>query len=125
MTKSNYAEMCELSKAYTGQGLEILAFPCNQFGGQEPGSNSEIKAFATGLCPDSTVTLFDKIDVNGESEAPLYTYLKQELGEALGDDIKWNFAKFLCDKQGKPFKRFGPQESPMSIEDDIKQLLAA
>lgn len=103
-----------------------MAFPCNQFGGQEPGSNAEVKSFATGKCPDSPVTLFDKIDVNGANTTPPYVYLKESLGGGiLGDDIKWNFEKFLCDKQGKPFKRYGPQESPLSIEDDIKELLAA
>lgn len=72
------------------------------------------------------MTLFDKIDVNGGRAAPLYIYLKQELGEGfLGAEVKWNFAKFLCDKQGKPFKRYGPQESPLSFEDDIKQLLSS
>lgn len=118
--------MCALSKQYAAQGLAILAFPCNQFGGQEPGTNAEIKDFATSKCPESPVTLFSKIDVNGGKEAPLYTYLKQEKGEGfLGASIKWNFAKFLCDKEGKPFKRYGPQVSPKSIEGDIKQLLAA
>mmetsp|Transcript_660 Transcript_660/g.1349 ORF Transcript_660/g.1349 Transcript_660/m.1349 type:complete len:119 (+) Transcript_660:504-860(+) len=118
--------MCELKKQYSGAGLEILAFPCNQFGGQEPGSAAEIKDFATGKCPDAPVTLFAKIDVNGDNEAPLYTYLKGCLGEGLlGDDIKWNFAKFLVGKDGKPQFRYGPPSAPSSFEDDIKKLLTA
>jgi glutathione peroxidase len=102
----------------------VLAFPCNQFGGQEPGSNSEIKAFAQQKCP-STFPLFDKIDVNGENAAPLYTFLKSKQGGGfpLGDDIVWNFSKFLVNRKGEVVARFGPQESPLSFEDKILQLI--
>jgi len=101
----------------------VLAFPCNQFGGQEPGTNAEIKAFAQSKCPN-TFPLFDKIDVNGEGEAPLYTFLKsQEGGGLFGSDILWNFAKFLVNRQGKVVARFGPQEAPSSFEDKIVELI--
>jgi len=101
----------------------VLAFPCTQFNGQEPGSNSEIKAFAQQKCP-STFPLFDKIDVNGENAAPLYTFLKsQKGGGLLGDDIIWNFAKFLVNRKGEVVARFGPQESPLSFEDKILPLI--
>lgn len=100
----------------------MLGFPCNQFGGQEPGSNAEVKAFAQSKCPD-TFPLFAKIDVNGDNEAPLYTFLKAKQGELLGSDIKWNFAKFLVDRQGQPVARFGPQQSPKSFEEEIVKLL--
>jgi len=100
----------------------VLAFPCNQFGGQEPGTNAEVKAFAQDKCPD-TFPLFSKIDVNGDNEAPLYSFLKNRQGELLGRNIKWNFAKFLVDRQGQPVARFGPQSSPLSFEEEIVKLL--
>jgi len=122
LTKTNYAELCELYGKYQSRGFEVLGFPCNQFGGQEPGSNAEVKAFAQSKCPD-TFPLFAKIDVNGDNEAPLYTFLKARQGELLGSDIKWNFAKFLVDRQGQPVARFGPQQSPKSFEEEIVKLL--
>lgn len=101
----------------------MLAFPCNQFGAQEPGSNAEIKAFAIGKCP-SVFPLFAKIDVNGDKEAPLYTFLKSKQGGGLlGDNIVWNFAKFLVNRKGEVVARFAPPESPLSIESKIKALL--
>jgi len=81
-----------------------------------------VKAFAQSKCPD-TFPLFAKIDVNGDNEAPLYTFLKSKQGEMLGSDIKWNFAKFLVDRQGQPVARFGPQQSPLSFEEEIVKLL--
>jgi len=101
----------------------VLAFPCNQFGGQEPGSNAEVKAFAQGKC-QNLFPMFAKIDVNGANEAPLYSFLKAEKGGGfLGDGIVWNFGKFLVDRTGKPVGRFGPQEAPFSFEDKIVELL--
>jgi len=101
----------------------VLAFPCNQFGGQEPGDNAEIKAFAQAKCPEC-FPLFSKIDVNGEAEAPLFTLLKgQQGGGMLGDNIIWNFGKFLVDRKGKAVARFRSQESPLSFEDRIVELL--
>ncbi|KAF9623249.1 hypothetical protein IFM89_000738 [Coptis chinensis] len=96
-------------------GLEILAFPCNQFGGQEPGSNSEIKQFACTRCK-AEFPIFDKVDVNGPSTAPVYQFLKSSAGGFLGDLIKWNFEKFLVDKNGKVVERYPPTTSPFQIE---------
>lgn len=100
----------------------MLAFPCNQFGGQEPGTNAEVKAFAQSKCPDC-FPLFDKIDVNGDAESPLYTYLKAEQGSIPTSDIVWNFAKFLVDRTGRPVKRFNPPDAPSSFENEILDLL--
>lgn len=111
-----------MHSAYHSRGLEILAFPCNQFGGQEPGTEAEVKAFARAKCPD-LFTMFSKISVNGESEAPLYAFLKSKQGGTLGDAIKWNFSKFLVNRQGEVVARFGPQESPKSFESQIVALL--
>lgn len=113
-----------MSEKLNGRGLEVLLFPCNQFGGQEPGSNSEVKAFAEASCPGNKFRMFSKIDVNGEKEAPLFTYLKKAQGGGLlGDNIPWNFGKFLVDRQGKPVKRFGPQEGPSSFQDEVLRLI--
>ncbi|CAI0438560.1 unnamed protein product [Linum tenue] len=105
-------------------GLEILAFPCNQFGGQEPGSNPEIKQFACTRFK-AEFPIFDKVDVNGPSTAPVYKFLKSSAGGFLGDLIKWNFEKFLVDKDGKVVERYPPTTSPFQIEKDIQKLLAA
>nr|BBB37584.1 glutathione peroxidase [Chattonella marina var. antiqua] len=121
LTASNYQELPQLYEKYGEEGLEILAFPCNQFGAQEPGSNAEIQKFAKARGAEFPV--FSKIDVNGDAEHPLYTYLKSEKGELGGNDIKWNFSKFLVDAEGKPTGRYAPTTSPLAIEDDIKKLL--
>mmetsp|Transcript_53514 Transcript_53514/g.138348 ORF Transcript_53514/g.138348 Transcript_53514/m.138348 type:complete len:118 (-) Transcript_53514:364-717(-) len=99
------------------QGFEVLAFPCNQFGGQEPGTDDEIKAFTDGY--GVTFPIFAKVDVNGPNAHPLFVYLKKEKGELLGNDIKWNFAKFLVDRDGKVLARFAPPQSPESFEADV------
>jgi len=123
VTNSNYADLCELYRKYHSRGFEVLAFPCNQFGGQEPGTNAEVKQFAKSKCP-YLFPMFSKIKVNGESEAPLYTFLKREQGGgAFGDFVKWNFTKFLVNRKGQPVARFGPQEAPRSFEDRIVELL--
>ncbi len=119
-----FTELQELYKKYKEQGLVILAFPCNQFGDQDPHSNGEIKTFCESNF-NITFPLMEKIDVNGDKTHEVFTYLKEELPGLLGSKkIKWNFTKFLIDKKGKPIKRFAPQDSPRSIEDDIKNLLA-
>lgn len=101
----------------------MLAFPCNQFGGQEPGSDAEIKAFAQGKCA-KTFRMFSRVEVNGSSEEPLFTFLKDKQGGGLlGDDIKWNFTKFLVNRNGQPVARFGPQDAPSSFEAKIAELL--
>jgi len=110
-----------LYNQYKSKGLEILAFPCNQFGGQEPGSNADVKKFAQGY--GAKFPLFAKIDVNGPNTAPLYAYMKKEQGSFPSADIKWNFGKFLIDKSGKCVNRFAPTDSPLSLAGEIDKLL--
>lgn len=118
-----YKGLEQLYKKYQNNGLEILAFPCNQFGAQEPGNEEEIKNFCS-LSYDITFPLFSKIDVNGDKADPLYVYLKESLPGILGTTmIKWNFTKFLIDKTGKPVKRYAPKDEPSDIEEDIKSIL--
>lgn len=117
-----YKDLQELHDRYKEKGLEILAFPCNQFGKQESGSNVEIQEFCQinyGL----SFPVFGKVDVNGKDAHPLYQYLKSEKVGLLGSKIKWNFTKFLVDKKGKVIKRYAPTVKPMDIEEDINALL--
>jgi len=118
-TTSNYQQLQILYERYHQQGLEILAFPCNQFGQQEPGTNEQIKKFIIETFR-ATFTLFDKIEVNGPNEHRLFGYLKRSIG---GEDIKWNFEKFLINRTGKPIKRYLSNAEPLSFEADIKGLL--
>ena len=153
----NVASKCGLTPQYEGlealyqkykdQGLEILGFPCNQFLGQEPGTNEEIQSFCS-VKYNVTFPLFDKIDVNGEAESPLYTYLKEQApfkgypegaeefaaqldqihqktgtGFDQGDAIRWNFGKFLVSKDGKTILRFEPMVTPDMMEEAIQELL--
>ncbi|KAL5981514.1 putative phospholipid hydroperoxide glutathione peroxidase 6, mitochondrial [Asimina triloba] len=122
LTNSNYTELGQLYEKYKDQGFEILAFPCNQFGQQEPGSNEEIVEFACTRFK-AEFPIFDKVDVNGQNAAPIYKYLKSTKGGLFGDGIKWNFAKFLVDKDGNVVDRYAPTTSPLSIEKSIKKLL--
>ncbi|XP_010529569.1 PREDICTED: probable phospholipid hydroperoxide glutathione peroxidase [Tarenaya hassleriana] len=122
LTNSNYTELAQLYEKYKDHGFEILAFPCNQFGNQEPGSNEEILQFACTRFK-AEYPIFDKVDVNGQNAAPIYKFLKSSKGGLFGDGIKWNFAKFLVDKDGKVVDRYAPTTSPLSIEKDIKKLL--
>lgn len=124
LTSSNYTELSQLYDKYRNQGFEILAFPCNQFGGQEPESNPDIKRF---VCTrfKAEFPIFDKVDVNGPSTAPIYQFLKSKSGGFLGDLIKWNFEKFLVDKKGNVVQRYPPTTSPLQIEKDIQKLLVA
>ncbi|RUS78974.1 hypothetical protein EGW08_013276 [Elysia chlorotica] len=111
-----------LHAKYAEKGLAILGFPCNQFGSQEPGTNEEIKKFAQdgfGVQFD----MFAKIEVNGKNAHPLFKYLKKQQGGTLGDFIKWNFSKFLVDKEGKPVNRYAPNVEPNAIEKDFTKLL--
>ncbi|KAI3854784.1 hypothetical protein MKX03_022919 [Papaver bracteatum] len=124
LTTSNYTELAQLYQKYKDQGLEILAFPCNQFRGEEPGTNEEIVEFACTRFK-AEYPIFDKVDVNGENAAPIYKFLKSSKGGLFGDSIKWNFAKFLVDKEGHVVDRYAPTTSPLSIEKDIKKLLGA
>ncbi|KAE8654539.1 Phospholipid hydroperoxide glutathione peroxidase [Hibiscus syriacus] len=124
LTTSNYSELSHVYEKYKNQGFEILAFPCNQFGGQEPGPNDQIKKFACTKFK-AEFPIFDKVDVNGPNTAPVYQFLKSSAGGFFGDLIKWNFEKFLVDKNGKVVERYPPTTSPFQIEKDIQKLLAA
>ena len=117
-----YEDLESLYETYKDKGFEILAFPCNQFANQDPGTNEEIQSFCQvnfGI----TFPVLAKIDVNGEHEDPLYTYLKAEQKGLLGKDIKWNFTKFLIDRKGNVVKRFGPQVNPNKMIKDIEKLI--
>jgi len=117
-----YEGLEKLYQKYHEQGFEILDFPCNQFGNQAPGSDEEIHEFCT-LKYKTTFDQFAKIEVNGENEIPLYTFLKKEQGGIMGSKIKWNFTKFLVDRNGNVVNRFAPTDTPEKIESTIKELL--
>ncbi len=118
-----YKGLEALYREYKDKGLEILGFPCDQFGHQEPADEEEIKNFCS-LTYDVTFPMFAKIKVNGDDAHPLYTYLKNEQGGLLGMDfIKWNFTKFLVDKTGKVVKRYAPTDTPAAIGKDIAKLI--
>jgi len=119
-----YAGLEELQRHYGDRGLMVLGFPCNQFGHQEPGTEAEIGAF----CEKNygvTFPMFAKIDVNGDDAHPLFRFLKGEAPGVLGtESIKWNFTKFLVNKDGAVFKRYAPQTTPEEMSRDIEILLA-
>lgn len=117
-----YEGLQALYEKYNSQGFEILDFPCNQFGNQAPGTESEIADFCQ-VKYSVSFPQFSKIDVNGANEDPLYTWLKSQKGGMLGGSIKWNFTKFLIDKSGSVVARFAPTTTPEKIEEKIKQLL--
>jgi glutathione peroxidase len=130
----NTASNCGFTPQYQGleavyqqfkdKGVEVLGFPCNQFGGQEPGSSDEIGTF----CEKNygvTFPLFAKIDVNGDDAHPLFKYLKKQAPGLMGTEaIKWNFTKFLVKKDGTVYKRYAPQTEPKELMQDIEKLLA-
>ena len=131
----NVASKCGFTPQYKGletlyekmraRGLEVLGFPCNQFGAQEPGSEEEIAQFCE-MNYGVKFPLFAKVDVNGERAAPLYQYLKKEKPGLLGSEaIKWNFTKFLVGKDGHVVKRFAPNDEPDKLRADIEAALAA
>jgi glutathione peroxidase len=118
-----YEGLQKLYEKYQPKGLEILGFPCNQFGAQEPGTEAEIRTFCD-LNYGVKFPLFSKIDVNGEKAHPLYKFLTHDLPGILGTEaIKWNFTKFLVDREGNPVKRYGSAEKPEGMEMDIEKLL--
>ena len=139
-----YEGLEKLYKEYHDKGLEILDFPCNQFGNQAPGSDDEIHEFCS-LKYNTSFDQFAKIDVNGENEAPLYSFIKGEAKEDIIDglknrmamkavekistttkkdgDIKWNFTKFIVDREGKVVARYSPTYKPEDMENEIKELL--
>lgn len=117
-----YDGLQDLYEKYQKQGFEILDFPCNQFAGQAPGDDGEIHSFCTGRY-GITFPQFSKIDVNGEKESPLYTYLKERQKGVMGNNIKWNFTKFLVDRNGNVVGRFAPTVTPKKLDEKIKELL--
>ncbi|WP_141336038.1 glutathione peroxidase [Paenibacillus sp. tmac-D7] len=137
-----YNELQQLYETYKDRGLNILGFPCNQFGAQEPGSNEEINTFCT-LNYGVTFPLFDKVEVRGENKHPLFAYLTEQApfegidpqtggklasfleqqGLLEGNEIKWNFTKFLIDRSGNVVKRFEPPVTPAALTADIEALL--
>ena len=117
-----YEGLQNLYDKYKEKGFVVLDFPCNQFGHQAPGTNDEIQEFCT-LKYKTTFPLFSKIEVNGKDAAPLYKFLKKQKGGFLGDDIKWNFTKFLISRNGEVVERYAPVTKPEKIEDDILKLL--
>ena len=118
-----YQGLQALYQQYQTKGLEILAFPCNQFGKQEKGDDSEIKQFCD-LNFNISFPLFSKVDVNGENAHPLFDYMKNEAPGLLGSkSIKWNFTKFLVNNQGKVVKRYSPTTKPADIASDIEAML--
>ncbi|RLN93195.1 hypothetical protein BBJ28_00003011 [Nothophytophthora sp. Chile5] len=121
LTPINYPQLAKLDAKYRDQGLEILAFPCNQFAGQEPGTHEEILEFVKKY--NCQFQFFEKHDVNGAGARPVFTYLKAQLPGAFGNFIKWNFTKFLVDRNGQPYRRYAPKDGPLSFEEDIKTLL--
>ena len=120
-----YEGLEALHEKYGDRGFEVLGFPCNQFGGQEPGSSDEIAQFCETKF-GVRFPMFGKVDVNGARADPLFTYLKTQAPGVLGTkDIKWNFTKFLVDRQGRVVDRYAPTTKPESLEGDIEKLLAA
>lgn len=117
-----YKGLQSLYEKYKDQGFEILDFPCNQFAGQAPGNIEEIHSFCT-LRYGTTFPRFAKIDVNGTNESPLYSFLKREKGGLIGEKIKWNFTKFLVDRNGNVVGRYAPTETPNILDKKISDIL--
>ena len=118
-----YEGLEKLQKKYGSDTFSVLAFPCNQFGGQEPGTNEEIVEFCS-LNYSNTFPVFSKVDVNGDEAHPLFEFLAQEKKGLLGSEkIKWNFTKFLINKNGEPVARYAPSTTPEKIESDIAKIL--
>lgn len=117
-----YKGLEELHRKYAAQGVEVLGFPCNQFGKQEPGDADEIKNFCS-LTYDVTFPMFAKIDVNGPKAHPLYDYLTRQKGGLLGRGIKWNFTKFLIDRDGNVIGRYAPTVKPEALDAIIQKRL--
>jgi glutathione peroxidase len=117
-----YKGLQEIYDRYKDRGFEVLGFPCDQFGHQEPGSDKEIQSF----CETNygvTFPIFSKIEVNGENAHPVFQFLKGKKGGLLGDAIKWNFTKFLVDSEGNVVDRYAPQTIPVRLASDIEKLL--
>ena len=119
-----YAGLQALQDAYQTRGFDVLGFPCNQFGKQEPGDAEQIGAFCESRF-HVTFPMFAKIEVNGDDAHPLYRWLRDQKGGVLGDRIKWNFTKFLIGRDGQVIDRFGPSTKPAKIAGDIEAALAS
>jgi glutathione peroxidase len=117
-----YQGLQDLYERHRAEGLEILGFPCDQFGHQEPGDDAEIAGFCE-LNFGVSFPLFKKVEVNGAGAHPVYVYLKKSASGLFGDAIKWNFTKFLVDRDGKVVDRFAPATSPEKLEADVVKLL--
>ncbi len=118
-----YRGLEELYRKYSAQGFTILGFPCNQFGAQEPGNEEEIATFCKSTY-DVSFPMFAKIDVNGPKVHPIYEFLKHSAPGILGSTaIKWNFTKFLIDREGNVKNRFAPTDTPKALENEIEALL--
>jgi glutathione peroxidase-family protein/uncharacterized membrane protein len=117
-----YQGLESLYQKYKDKGLVILGFPCNQFGNQEDGSASEIEAFCT-INYGVSFPMFDKVEVNGKNTHPIFNYLKTQLGQFFSDTIKWNFTKFVINKNGKPVKRFSPKTTPEEMTGFIEKII--
>lgn len=117
-----YEGLEKLYKNYKDKGLVVLGFPCNQFGNQEKGTSDDIQEFCQ-VNYGVSFPMFEKIEVNGKNTHPVFKYLKSELGGFLGSKIKWNFTKFVIDKNGKPLKRFSPATKPEKMEAYLKKIL--
>jgi len=118
-----YRGLEELYRKYSAQGFTILGFPCNQFGAQEPGNEEEIATFCKSIY-DVSFPMFAKIDVNGPKAHPIYEFLKRSAPGILGSTaIKWNFTKFLIDREGNVKNRFAPTDTPKALENEIEALL--
>ena len=118
-----YEGLENIYEKYKDSGFEVLAFPCNQFGKQEPGDTEEIQSFCS-LNFGTKFPIFKKVDVNGGDAAPLYNFLKEQAPGIMGTKaIKWNFTKFLIDKEGNVLKRYAPKDKPEDLVQDIEKLL--
>ncbi|XP_016966142.1 uncharacterized protein LOC108035182 isoform X1 [Drosophila biarmipes] len=123
LTKNNYQKLTDLKEKYGEKGLVILNFPCNQFGSQMPEADGEAMVCHLRDSKADIGEVFAKVDVNGDNAAPLYKYLKAKQTGTLGSGIKWNFTKFLVNKEGIPINRYAPTTDPMDIAKDIEKLL--
>ncbi|KAJ8547502.1 hypothetical protein K7X08_011088 [Anisodus acutangulus] len=121
-TSTNYTQLTQLYNQYKDKGFEILAFPCNQFLKQEPGTSEEAQEFACTRF-NAEYPIFQKVRVNGPNAAPVYKFLKASKGGFCGSSIKWNFTKFLVDEEGKVIRRYGSTTPPLSIKADIEKAL--
>lgn len=120
LTDTNYKELVQLYEQYSeAKGLRILAFPSNQFGGQEPGSSEQILDFVKKY--NVTFDVFEKVNVNGDDAHPLWKWLKTQAGGLITDSIKWNFTKFIINKEGKVVSRYSPHQSPLEMELELKK----